>query len=144
MHCRLSPRVPNRARKSLLFLVVAVSIAACNSAAGPPVPEGITAVSGSDQFAVVSAQAANPLVVLVTDGDGNPFAGATVTWTVTKGGGTVSDSTSTSDASGHTSIMYTAGALPGAATVVATVALVWTTSFTIHIESSSNRVTRVR
>jgi hypothetical protein len=82
--------------------------------------------------------------VLVTDGNGNPFAGATVTWTVTKGGGTDSDSTSTSDASGHTSIMYTAGALPGAATVVATVAFVWTTSFTIHIESSSNRVTRVQ
>jgi len=142
MHCLLSPRVSNRARKSLLFLVVAASIAACNSAEGPPVPQGISAVSGSDQFAVVSTPAANPLVVLVTDNNGNPFAGATVTWTVTKGGGTVSDSTSTSDVSGHTSITYTAGALPGAATVVATVALVWTTTFTIHIESPSNRVTR--
>ena len=144
MPCRLSSRVRTRARKSLVFVAVAVSVVACNSAEGPPVASGISAVSGSGQFAVVSAQAANPLVALVTDNNGNPFPGATVTWIVTAGGGTVSDSTSTSDASGHTSIMYTAGALPGAARVTAVVSQAWTATFTIYIESSSNRVTRVQ
>jgi hypothetical protein len=61
-----------------------------------------------------------------------------VTWIVTGGGGTVSDSTSTSDATGHASIRYTAGAFPGVATVVAIVSQVWTASFTVHIEASSN------
>jgi hypothetical protein len=138
---RLSSRIRTRARKSLVFLAVAV--VACNSAEGPPVASGISAVSGSGQFAVVSAQAANPLVALVTDNNGNPFPGATVTWIVTAGGGTVSDSTSTSDASGHTSIMYTAGTRPGTATVTAIVEQIWTASFTIYIESPSSRVTRV-
>ena len=102
-------------------------------------------MSGSGQFAVVSSPAANPLVVLVTDNNGNPFPGATVSWVVTAGGGTVSDSTSTSDATGHASINYTAGTFPGTATITATTALVWTAAFTIYIESSasSNRVTRL-
>lgn len=135
--------MPRRARKSLILLAVAVSVTACNSAEGPPIADGISAVSGSNQYAVVSSPAPNPLVVLVTDNNGNPFPGATVTWIVTSGGGTVSDSTSTSDASGHTSINYTAGTNPGVATVIATTALVWTTSFKIFVESSSNRVTRL-
>ena len=143
MHWFHSSHAHHRACKSLAFLVVALLIAACNSAEGPPVPQGIAAVSGSDQFAVVGSQAANPLVAFVTDNNGNSFPGATVSWTVTSGGGTVSDSTSTTDATGHTSIRYTAGTNPGVATVVATVAQIWTTSFTIYIESSSNRVTRV-
>ena len=145
MHRRFSTRVRIAARHSLVFFAVAASMAACNSAEGPPVADGIAAVSGSGQFAVVSTTAANPLVAIVTDNNGNPFAGATVTWTVTSGGGTVSDSTSTSDATGHAYMTYTAGALPGAATVVATVSQIWTASFTIYIESSaSNRVTRGR
>ena len=144
MHHRLSLRVRTGARRSLVFLAIAVSAAACNSAAGPPVASGISAVSGDNQFAVVSTKPANPLVVLVTDNNGNPFPNAPVTWKVTKGGGTVSDSTSTSDASGHASMTYTAGTLPGQATVVATVAFVWTATFTIYIESSSNRVTRIQ
>src|SRR5690348_9491604 len=105
MLCRLSPRLRTRARTSLAFLAVAVSAAACNSAAGPPVASAVQAVSGNAQFAVVSTPAANPLVVLVTDNNGNPFPNAKVVWVVTSGGGTVSDSTSTSDASGHASIM---------------------------------------
>jgi hypothetical protein len=144
MRSRPFSRVQTRARQSFALLAVAVSIAACNSAAGPPVADGVAAVSGSGQFAVVSTQAANPLVVLVTDNNGNPFPNGAVTWSVTGGGGTVSDSTTTSDASGHTSITYTAGALPGTATVVAVVAQVWTATFTIYIESSSNRVTRIQ
>jgi len=136
-------RFPSRARNSLALLVFAVSLAGCNSAEGPPVPQGITAVSGNNQFALVGSPAANPLVVLVLDNNGSPFAGAPVKWKISGGGGSVSDTTSTSDATGHASILYTAGANPGVATVVATVAFVWTTSFTIYIEPRSNRVTRV-
>lgn len=118
-------------------------IAACNGAPGPHVASGVQAVSGSEQYAVAGSPTANPLVVLVTDENGNPFGTGKVVWTVTSGGGTVADSTSTSDATGHTSTTYTAGTNPGVATIVATVASVWTASFTIHIVAPSSAV-RVR
>jgi hypothetical protein len=50
-------------------------------------------------------------------------------------GASVADSTSTSDASGYARTTYTAGPRVGAGTVVATVAQLWTTSFTIYIEA---------
>jgi len=58
-----------------------------------------------------------------------------VSWKVTSGGGSVADTTSTSDASGYARTTYTAGTRSGAATIVATVAQLWTTSFTIYIEA---------
>jgi|tagenome__1003787_1003787.scaffolds.fasta_scaffold20947358_3 adhesin/invasin len=126
----------HRPRASFALLAFALALGACNSnAEGPPVPGGVTAVSGNSQFAVVGSPAANPLVVLVTDQNGSPLAAAPVTWTVTSGGGTVANALSTSDASGVARMTYTAGPRTGAATVVATVAQFWTTSFTIYIEA---------
>ena len=119
---------------SILLLAATLALGACiKSPAEPNVASGISAVSGSGQYANLNSAAPNPLVVLVVDPNGNPFPGATVSWAVTAGGGAVSDSTTTSDSTGHTSVTYTAGSLAGAATVVATVEQVWTTSFTIHL-----------
>jgi hypothetical protein len=125
----------HRSRASFALLALTLALGACNSAEGPPVPGGVTAVSGNSQFAVVGSPAANPLVVLVTDQNGSPLANTTVSWKVTGGGGTVADTTSTSDQSGLATTTYTAGPRAGAATVVATVAQLWTTSFTIYIEA---------
>jgi predicted small secreted protein len=134
----------SRPPRALALLVLASSLAACNTGtAGPDVPQGISVVSGNNQFATVGTATANPLVALVVDPASAPFAGAAVKWTVTGGGGTVGDSTSTSDASGYVTMTYTAGANPGVATVVATVD-VWTTTFTIYIEAPSNSVARGR
>src|SRR4051812_18221695 len=91
----------NRPWRGLALVAFGFGIVSCNSTAGPAVPEGITAVSGNDQSAAVGTAASNPLVVLVVDATGAPFSGATVTWTVTGGGGSVSDSTSVSDVAGH-------------------------------------------
>ena len=129
-----------RALRVKFLSVLILGAAACNGAPGPDVASGVSVVSGSEQFAVAGAPAANPLVVLVTDENGNPFPNTTVAWTVTSGGGTVADSTSTSDASGHTSVTYTAGSEPGTATVVATVAQLWTAQFNIHIVAPTSRV----
>ena len=132
----LNPMNQHRPRAAFALLAFALALGACNSSAeGPPVPSGVTAVSGNNQFAVVNSPASNPLVVLVTDQNGSPLSNATVSWTVTSGGGSVADSTSTSDASGYARTTYTAGPRPGAGTVVATVAQLWTTSFTIYIEA---------
>lgn len=131
----------NRHFARLALVAIALTIAACNSAPGPAIANGIAVVSGSEQYAVAGSAAANPLVVLVIDDNGNPFPNAPVRWTVTSGGGTVADSTSTSDASGHTSTTYTAGTETGTATVVASVSQIWTASFNIHIVApTTNRV----
>ena len=125
---------PHSLSRSILLLAATLALGACiKSPAEPNVPSGISAVSGSGQFANLNAAAPNPLVVLVVDPNGNPFPGATVTWVVTAGGGTVSDTTTTSDSTGHTSVIYTAGSRAGAATVVATVEQIWTASFTIQL-----------
>jgi hypothetical protein len=125
-----------RSRATFALLVLAIALGACNSSEGPPVPGGIVAVSGNNQFAVVSTPAANPLVVLVTDQNGSALPNTPVSWTVTSGGGVLADTSSTSDASGHATMSYTAGNRTGAATVVATVAQIWTTSFTVYIEAA--------
>ena len=129
----MKPHRPRAAFALLAFL----ALGACNSstANGPPVPAGVTAVSGNNQFAVVSSAAANPLVVLVIDQNGSPLPDAAVSWKVTGGGGAVADTVSTSDASGYATMTYTAGSRAGAATVVATVGQIWTASFTIYIEA---------
>ena len=126
----------HRPRTAFALLAFAFALGACNSSTeGPPVPGGVAAVSGNNQFAVVSSPASNPLVVLVTDQNGSPLSNTPVSWKVTTGGGSVADTTSTSDASGYATTTYTAGTRPGAATGVATVAQIWTTSFTIYIEA---------
>jgi hypothetical protein len=118
----------------IVALLALIALATgCNSAEGPAQPEGIAVVSGDGQFATVSTAVANPLVVLVVDQNANPLPAATVSWKVTGGGGVVSDTTSTSDASGHATIGYTAGASPGTATIVGTVAQIWTATFTVHV-----------
>jgi Big-like domain-containing protein len=132
----------NFLRKSITLPLFALALAlpACNSAqeASPPVPSGISALSGDGQFANVGSSAANPLVVAVSDQNGNPLPNAKVSWQVTSGGGTVADTTSTTDASGIARTTYTAGARPGAASIVATTAGIWTTTFTIYIEASGS------
>ena len=63
-------------------MLAGLALAACNGAPGPAVASGVQAVSGSEQYAVAGSPAANPLVVLVTDDNGNPFPNGTVAWTV--------------------------------------------------------------
>ena len=135
-----SPKRRSGSARTVLALAALVIVAACNGSTGPPVPGGVTIVSGNNQFANIGSAPANPLVVLVTDNNGSPFGNTPVTWKVISGGGTVTDTTSTADASGYAKMTYTAGTNPGTATVVATVALVWTASFTIYIEGPASRV----
>lgn len=119
---------------SILLVLAALVLGGCNSNTNEPnVASGLSAVSGNEQFATVGSAAANPLVVMVVDQNGQPLSSSTVTWQVTGGGGTVSDSTSTSDTHGHASVTYTAGVTPGTATVVATANQLWTATFTIHV-----------
>jgi hypothetical protein len=78
----------------------------------PENADGITAVGGQNQSGPVGSTLASPLVVQVADTFGNPIQGVAVAWSV-EGGGGVSSATTTTDASGQTSVQRTLGLTAG-------------------------------
>lgn len=90
----------------------AALVASCDSSSGPDAPRAPAAlrmVSGNDQEGVVGQQLANPIVVEVTDRNGRPVVGQTVTFQVTAGGGSVVESFVLTDARGLAQSRWTLG-----------------------------------
>ena len=79
----------------------------------------LVSVSGNGQSGTVGQALATPFTVKVTDASGNPVSGTTVNFAVTAGGGTLSSTVVSSNASGLASSTLTLGATPGANTVTA-------------------------
>ena len=71
-------------------------------------PQG-TLVSGNLQQATVGAELPQPIVVRVTDQDGDPIPGLSITFAVTAGGGTLFAATAQTNASGEASNRWTLG-----------------------------------
>jgi hypothetical protein len=88
--------------------------------AGPPASVAI--VSGDGQSGTVGTELPAALTVRVTDTGARPVTGATVTWAVTAGGGTVTPTTATTDSNGTGSTRWTLGTSLGANSATATVA----------------------
>ena len=84
-------------------------------------PHSLTKVCGDSQEGTAGILLDEPLVVLVSDEDGTAIAGAVVSFAVTAGGGTLSDTTATTDANGQAATRLTLGSEPGINTVSATV-----------------------
>ena len=99
----------------------------------PPVATGIVIDEGDNQNIAVST-ASEPLSVTVTDQFDDELPGVAVAWVVVSGDGTLNAATSTTNADGSASIIFTAGATPGTATVTATVAGLPAVTFTIIVE----------
>jgi hypothetical protein len=91
---------------------------------------GVTIVSGDGQTGAAGAPLTAMLVVKVADASGNPVNGATVTWTVTGGGGVANPATGPTDANGQAATTWTLGPIPGTNTLQASVAGVGTATFT--------------
>jgi hypothetical protein len=83
-------------------------------------PSTIELVSGNNQSAVVGTQLANPLVVRVTDANGNPVSNVGVSWTA-EVGGTVSANNTATDENGLAQVNRTLGLLPVTYTTIAAV-----------------------
>ena len=88
----------------------------------PPEPASLSIVSGDNQTGFTGDALANPFIVEVRDQYDDPLEGATVTFAVTEGGGTLSATTATTGAAGGAMSTLTLGAEPGANTVEASVA----------------------
>ena len=82
-----------------------------------PQPQSLTKIPGRRQQAPTGSALAQPFVVLVLDQHGDPLPGATVTFAVTAGGGTLSPTTATTDADGRAATTLTLGPQPGTNTV---------------------------
>jgi len=110
----------------LVVGLVSLALAACGGGGGghkaPPTAASITIVSGNNQTAVAGSALPTALGVSVKDGSGRAFPGASVSWTVVAGGGSVAPATSTTDSGGHATTNWTLGGVPGANRVTATVA----------------------
>jgi hypothetical protein len=101
---------------------IIASAAACGSddSTSPNTPASIERVSADSVSTAVGVAMAQPLVVEVVGGDGAPLMNTTVAWRIVDGGGSLSDSSVVTDASGHAQTTYTPGLTPGFAHVVAT------------------------
>ena len=95
----------------------------------PNAASSITKVSGDKQDGAAGATLANPLVVLVRDGNNKPLPNVPVSFAVVRGGGFVSPPSVTTDATGQASTTLTLGAT-GITTVAATALAIGNVSFT--------------
>ncbi|HEX2081778.1 MAG TPA: hypothetical protein VHG08_29000 [Longimicrobium sp.] len=102
---------------------MAVLLAACkDGGTETPRPTTVVAASATTQTAVVGTAVAEAPAVRVTDQQGQPLAGAAVTFVVTGGGGTLTGSSATTNAQGvATAGAWTLGPEAGQNTVTATV-----------------------
>jgi hypothetical protein len=85
------------------------------------VPTKLEMVSGNGQSASVGGQLPAPLRVKVTDANGNPVENVGVTWTAVNGAGSVSATSTGTDALGIAEVSRTLGLVPGPYTTTATV-----------------------
>ena len=107
-----------RARRILL---AAALLAACRDSTGSSPPASVGILSGNGQAATAGQAAPNPLVVRVTDADGDPVKGVTVQWAVSSGGGSLSAASSVTGSDGLAEVQWTLGPRAEAQTVTATV-----------------------
>jgi hypothetical protein len=100
--------------------------AACNDDNGLVnrvlVATSISASSGDAQVGAAGQALAQPIVVHVLNQIGNSLQNAVVSWTVLSGGGSVSASTSLTDANGNASVTWTLGPAAGANSLRAAIA----------------------
>ena len=114
---------------------VLVVLAACggSDSTNPQGARAISRVSPDSQTTAAGVKMADPLVVLVAGPGNTPLGNVAVSWTVGTGGGTVSDTASTTDAAGHAKTTYTPGTVPAVAKVTATAPGLPGVTFTITL-----------
>ena len=110
-------------------VVVSLTIA-CGDASGPAAsPSTVALVSGdAQQTPQVGIKLPLPLTIRVSDAQGRGLAGINVAWTAKSG--TLSASSSITDATGTTSVDWTLGTVAGSQTATATVAGLKPVTFT--------------
>jgi Bacterial Ig-like domain (group 3)/Bacterial Ig-like domain (group 1) len=110
--------------------------------ATPGAASGVSIVSGDNQTGPVRTELPSDLVVQVLDASSNPVAGVAVAWVVGAGGGSITPTTSVTDATGRTSAAWTLGPSPGANSVSAVVSGIGVVEF--HATATPGAAARLR
>ena len=87
----------------------------------PPIPTTLSIVSGDNQEGLTGEPLMTPFIVEVRDQYNDPLEGITVTFAVSAGGGSVSDTSVNTDANGLAQSTLTLGSDPGTNTVEASI-----------------------
>lgn len=122
----LSPK-----KVAILFALVAAS--GCSLATDVTMPVAVIYFAGDQQTAPTNTTLPTSLAVIVTNQFGEPLSAVTVTWTVVSGGGTLSATTTQTDASGLATVDYTTGATAGPVVIQARVGGIPPLSFHITV-----------
>lgn len=125
--------------KGLVLAGLLGGAGACGDDDPIPVPEpaSLAVAAGGGQTAAVGESLGTPLSVLVLDDSGQPFAGASVQWEATAGGGSVSPATSQTGADGRASTDWTLGGLAGTQRVTASVSGLSPVEFTATAQAGA-------
>lgn len=104
------------------MILVLAGLNACGSDNGtgtfvPAVPTALAVTAGNGQTGFVTTPLSKDLTVAVTDANGLAVIGSPVVWTVNSGGGTLSDTTASTNAYGESTVTWTLGDTPGPQTV---------------------------
>ena len=124
-----------RSIRPLGLLTALLVFASCSDPSSPRTPTSITVVGGGGQSGVVTQSLSQPVVVEVKDVDGQPVRGVVVTWTVTGGGGSVSETETGTNSSGRAQVQWVLGAAAGQQRLSAGVTGVAPTAITAQAQS---------
>ena len=128
-----TPTSPGRVR--VVATISGVSGTAAFIITAGETPESLTKVSGDNQSGTPGNALANPFVVEVKDEDGDPIAGIRVSFSVTAGGGSLSETSAVATANGRAQTTLTLGSEPGVNSVQASVPGVDPVTFSTSVEA---------
>jgi adhesin/invasin len=109
-------------RFAIAAAAASLLLAACGDSTSPPRPTTLAAVSSVQVVGTVGELLSEPLTVRVTDAGGSPVARVPVTFTVAEGGGSLSRTLDSTDASGVARTSWRLGETAGAQRVTAVAA----------------------
>ena len=147
---RFSPRTPRTDEEGLAeatftptstgrIRIVATVAGVTGSAAfivqGGEPADALEKVSGDTQSGTPGNALASPFIVEVQDEDGEPLAGHRVTFSVTAGGGSLSETSAAANANGRAETTLTLGSAPGINSVEASVTGVDPVTFSTSIDA---------
>ncbi len=116
------PRMLPLGRFAIAAAAASLLLAACGDSTSPPRPTTLAAVSSVQAVGTVGEILSEPLTVRVTDAGGSPVARVPVTFTVAEGGGSLSRTLDSTDASGVARTSWRLGETAGAQRVTAVAA----------------------
>lgn len=117
----------------VVLLATLVAASGCTLNTDVSGPAAIVKVSGEPQSEPTNTTFPTPLAVLVVTQFGEPIQNATVTWTITSGGGTLSAQSTPTDENGIASVTYTSGGTAGSVVIEARVSGVPPLTFNLTV-----------